>query len=42
MLDKLNGMDEAISFTKEEESDNTLPFLYTLIIRENDRFLTTV
>ena len=42
LFDKLNGLHEGISFTKEEESNNTLPILDILIIRENDRFLTTV
>ena len=42
LFDKLNGLHEGISFTKEEESNNTLPFLDILFILENDRFLTTV
>ena len=42
LFKNLNGLHEAISFTKEEENNNILPFLDILIIRESNRFLTTV
>ena len=32
LFEKLNSLHEAISLTKEEESNNTLPFLDILII----------
>ena len=42
LFDKLNGLYEAICFTKEVKSNNTLPFLDILILLENDRFLMMV
>ena len=41
LFNKLNGLLKEISFIKEEESNNSLPFLDILFIRENDRFLTS-
>ena len=42
LFEKLNSLHKAISFTKEEESNNALPFLDILITREHDKFVTTV
>ncbi|XP_058827843.1 uncharacterized protein LOC131687767 [Topomyia yanbarensis] len=40
-LDTFNDYNEHIQFTIEEELNNTLPFLDTLIIRSNDQTIST-
>ncbi|XP_058840547.1 uncharacterized protein LOC131696034, partial [Topomyia yanbarensis] len=40
-LDTFNAYNSNLQFTKEEESDNKLPFLDTLVIRNSDQTLST-
>ena len=41
-LEYANGMHPNIKFTIEYENDNKLPFLDVLVVRENERFNTTI
>ena len=42
LFDELNGLHNKISFTREIEENNELPFLDILITKNNNNFLTSI